>query len=82
MATKEQAIHTRYIKVKIDGKKDLNPECRMYGQDPGSVSHILRRCTIDKYKAQHGKGSSMRLWASTVKNKQKRSMSTTGQTMQ
>lgn len=46
------------------------------------VIHIIRRYNIDKYKAQHGKASSMRLWASTVKNKQKRHMSTTGQTMQ
>lgn len=81
MATKKQAIHTRYIQAKINGKKDLNPECRLYSQDPGSISHIIR-CTIDKYKAHHGKASSMRLWASTVKNKQKRSISATGQTTQ
>lgn len=64
MTTKEQAIHTRYIKVKIDGKRDLNPECRMY-----DVSHIIRRCTTDKHKAQYGKASSLRLWVTTVKNK-------------
>lgn len=66
--------------LKIDGKEDLNPECRMCGQDPGSISHIMS--TIDKYKVEDGEASSIRLWANSVKNKQKKRMSTVGQTMQ
>lgn len=52
----------------------------MCGQDPGSISHTMS--TIDKYKVEDGTASSIRLWASSVKNKQKRRMSTIGQTMQ
>lgn len=52
----------------------------MCGQDPGSISHIMS--TIDKYKVEDGTASSIRLWANSVKNKQKRRMSTVGQTMQ
>lgn len=45
IATKEQVFHTRYVKVNVDGKKDLNPECEMCGQNLGSISQIMSRCT-------------------------------------
>lgn len=75
IATKEQAFHTRYIKVHVDGKKDLNPECEMRGQNLGSISQIMSRCT------QYSKDSSIKLWVSTEKNRQKGRMSTIGHIM-
>ena len=43
-AAQEQALRTRWVRATIDGEADVDPKCRVCGEWPETVTHLVGGC--------------------------------------